>query len=191
MIRRPPRATRTDTLVPDTTLCRSPAAPAPPPEKFARFRPRGAPRSRQAQNRPEQAAPPFPPGGRKVHVQPRHADCPPPSATLPDRRCDRRGVPPPPVPKRAWLRPCAGPARPAGERRAIHLPAVSPHYAPHRPPSPPLPPFRPAPPRPAARRLWRSTGFPAPAVRPRSEEHTSELQSLMRISYAVFCLTKK
>src|SRR3546814_10098546 len=27
--------------------------------------------------------------------------------------------------------------------------------------------------------------------RGRSEEHTSELQSLMRISYAVFCLTKK
>src|SRR3546814_3456025 len=27
--------------------------------------------------------------------------------------------------------------------------------------------------------------------RQRSEEHTSELQSLMRISYAVFCLTKK
>src|SRR3546814_7401270 len=26
---------------------------------------------------------------------------------------------------------------------------------------------------------------------PRSEEHTSELQSLMRNSYAVFCLTKK
>src|SRR3546814_6449955 len=25
-------------------------------------------------------------------------------------------------------------------------------------------------------------------LRPRSEEHTSELQSLMRISYAVFCL---
>src|SRR3546814_5591265 len=31
---------------------------------------------------------------------------------------------------------------------------------------------------------------PVPAVR-RSEEHTSELQSLMRISYAVFCLNKK
>src|SRR3546814_2827256 len=30
----------------------------------------------------------------------------------------------------------------------------------------------------------------APAT-PRSEEHTSELQSLMRISYAVFCLKKK
>src|SRR3546814_3331737 len=28
-------------------------------------------------------------------------------------------------------------------------------------------------------------------VFPRSEEHTSELQSLMRISYAVFCLKKK
>src|SRR3546814_2645911 len=30
---------------------------------------------------------------------------------------------------------------------------------------------------------------PMPAMR--SEEHTSELQSLMRISYAVFCLKKK
>src|SRR3546814_8953117 len=29
------------------------------------------------------------------------------------------------------------------------------------------------------------------AVTARSEEHTSELQSLMRISYAVFCLKKK
>src|SRR3546814_1725543 len=30
-----------------------------------------------------------------------------------------------------------------------------------------------------------------PVVQRRSEEHTSELQSLMRISYAVFCLKKK
>src|SRR3546814_2624654 len=30
-----------------------------------------------------------------------------------------------------------------------------------------------------------------PDYQPRSEEHTSELQSLMRISYAVFCLKKK
>src|SRR3546814_9705621 len=29
------------------------------------------------------------------------------------------------------------------------------------------------------------------SVKRRSEEHTSELQSLMRISYAVFCLKKK
>src|SRR3546814_5864815 len=32
---------------------------------------------------------------------------------------------------------------------------------------------------------------PLPVRPPRSEEHTSELQSLMRISYAVFCLKKK
>src|SRR3546814_1662420 len=45
-----------------------------------------------------------------------------------------------------------------------------------------------------------STGFPltvkrvmrvSHSARRRSEEHTSELQSLMRISYAVFCLKKK
>src|SRR3546814_9429694 len=54
---------------------------------------------------------------------------------------------------------------------------------------------------------WYSSGFSLPSrarparsfislamvARPlvRSEEHTSELQSLMRISYAVFCLIKK
>src|SRR3546814_1062366 len=49
-------------------------------------------------------------------------------------------------------------------------------------------------------RLWRasSSDAPVPMTRPlrvrfpeRSEEHTSELQSLMRISYAVLCLKKK
>src|SRR3546814_2530098 len=48
------------------------------------------------------------------------------------------------------------------------------------------------------RKLWRSAK--AESIRrlggclsrnDRSEEHTSELQSLMRISYAVFCLKKK
>src|SRR3546814_4984642 len=42
--------------------------------------------------------------------------------------------------------------------------------------------------------LWESISSPtirAPHGCPRSEEHTSELQSLMRISYAVFCLKKK
>src|SRR3546814_4797502 len=34
-------------------------------------------------------------------------------------------------------------------------------------------------------------GCNAPRRDARSEEHTSELQSLMRISYAVFCLKKK
>src|SRR3546814_5256108 len=33
--------------------------------------------------------------------------------------------------------------------------------------------------------------LPDLVLRVRSEEHTSELQSLMRISYAVFCLKKK
>src|SRR3546814_7400190 len=36
---------------------------------------------------------------------------------------------------------------------------------------------------------YRSTGVAR--AQQRSEEHTSELQSLMRISYAVFCLKKK
>src|SRR3546814_8434213 len=41
--------------------------------------------------------------------------------------------------------------------------------------------------------LRRTNGREPPSVPPRrrSEEHTSELQSLMRISYAVFCLKKK
>src|SRR3546814_6517855 len=38
-------------------------------------------------------------------------------------------------------------------------------------------------------RGYTATGLDEPAQR--SEEHTSELQSLMRISYAVFCLKKK
>src|SRR3546814_2256789 len=47
-----------------------------------------------------------------------------------------------------------------------------------------------------ARRLQyrphRTALSPCPHIRPpRSEEHTSELQSLMRHSYAVFCLQKK
>src|SRR3546814_7204997 len=40
-----------------------------------------------------------------------------------------------------------------------------------------------------ARLGYRSGHYPRTLVR--SEEHTSELQSLMRISYAVFCLKKK
>src|SRR3546814_6872820 len=38
----------------------------------------------------------------------------------------------------------------------------------------------------AVPKVWHDSGFLK-----RSEEHTSELQSLMRISYAVFCLKKK
>src|SRR3546814_10844448 len=48
---------------------------------------------------------------------------------------------------------------------------------------------------------WTGKGYPRCAIEfdrlsglckaQRSEEHTSELQSIMRISYAVFCLIKK
>src|SRR3546814_9276508 len=50
---------------------------------------------------------------------------------------------------------------------------------------------------PTLQRLMMKTRFdgrrrgPAPAIFPRSEEHTSELQSLMRNSSAVFCLKNK
>src|SRR3546814_7894921 len=71
-------------------------------------------------------------------------------------------------------------------------------HVPARPARPAQLSARPAPPQPAPakqpddRPQPEGSALPAPA-RPneRSEEHTSELQSLMRISYAVFCLTKK
>src|SRR3546814_5898453 len=45
---------------------------------------------------------------------------------------------------------------------------------------------------PSAQVAQTSSCFPLiPNLATRSEEHTSELQSLMRISYAVFCLKKK
>src|SRR3546814_5872872 len=42
-----------------------------------------------------------------------------------------------------------------------------------------------------ASRHWRLASGAAGVLPVRSEEHTSELQSLMRISYAVFCLKKQ
>src|SRR3546814_3313672 len=42
-----------------------------------------------------------------------------------------------------------------------------------------------------AKKSLASASASAKAEAARSEEHTSELQSLMRISYAVFCLKKK
>src|SRR3546814_1493528 len=45
---------------------------------------------------------------------------------------------------------------------------------------------------PCRKQAWRVEGrLQRVPVEIRSEEHTSELQSLMRISYAVFCLKKK
>src|SRR3546814_1094702 len=59
--------------------------------------------------------------------------------------------------------------------------------------SDPRPRVRPSPSRASspARAPRRQAQFEDDAPQGRSEEHTSELQSLMRISYAVFCLKKK
>src|SRR3546814_5673672 len=128
MVRRPPISTRTDTLLPYTTLCRSLdaggerrlvavvlAVPA-----FGVRRCAGNDRRRGATRRQ--------PGRRASRLWVR-------SRPAPRRLCPRDDRDRPPAGARTRLRPC--------------LCAV------------------------------------------RSEEHTSELQSLMRISYAVFCLTKK
>src|SRR3546814_3644795 len=65
------------------------------------------------------------------------------------------------------------PARPHGVSHGFM--GVTSRHRPHRP-----------------RKHAASGGRRAPWLRSdRSEEHTSELQSLMRISYAVFCLKKK
>src|SRR3546814_8241892 len=119
MIRRPPRATRTDTLFPYTTLFRSLLGKEHPPE------------DRQRRDRA----------------------------------------------------PTWGPGHPAGRhgRRPLLGRLLQPHrhHLNHR-------------------REMLSSGFTSTqnhernhSCSSRSEEHTSELQSLMRISYAVFCLKKK
>src|SRR3546814_10727063 len=87
--------------------------------------------------------------------------------------------------------PAAHVRRPAGHRHRQHLQRVQPLQR-------PLPQDR------GAREARGLRGRRLPAGVPgvlelrepaaadrRSEEHTSELQSLMRISYAVFCLKKK
>src|SRR3546814_10156333 len=53
------------------------------------------------------------------------------------------------------------------------------------------PPFPPCPKRSVRKRRKSPSSFIRRTPPQRSEEHTSELQSLMRISYAVFCLKKK
>src|SRR3546814_2756462 len=78
------------------------------------------------------------------------------------------------------------PSAPPVKAHSRSTPPRARHYRPAAHPVPPAwPPHR-----------WQTPAYrPAPrrqAARfPRSEEHTSELQSLMRISYAVFCLKKK
>src|SRR3546814_10524203 len=117
MIRRPPRSTRTYTLVPDTTLFRSLAREA------------GA----EVRGRVDPVVPP-----------------------LPDRAAARLDPRPGREPEVGWLH----------------------RHQPHRGAG-------------CDRRELRPLDARAQCRADRSEEHTSELQSLMRISYAVFCLNKK
>src|SRR3546814_5878508 len=122
MIRRPPRSTRTDTLFPYTSLCRS------------------AHRYRQAQH-----------GRRGIGAESRTRLAGPAGA-------DDVGL-------------CAGTAPGAWHRRPGRGGAAE--TVQH-----------------GRSQCGGRTGARQPGAG-RSEEHTSELQSLMRISYAVFCLKKK
>src|SRR3546814_8702006 len=117
MIRRPPRTTRTYTLFPYTTLCRSTQCHDG--------------RNLSERLRIRRAGP----------LAPQNVPSPPLSYRCPSA----------PAPRRAH----------AHNRAAIWL------------------------------RLRLKRLLPPPWRCGRSEEHTSELQSLMRISYAVFCLKKK
>src|SRR3546814_9051363 len=130
MIRRPPRSTRTDTLVPYTTLFRSGDIRAVPAARDPHRTDRSAGRGRRRYG--------------DAAVQPRDV------AGNGARGTCARGRPP-----RLQLRH-------PGETRRVTAIVL-----------PPLCSYRPRP--------WNV----------RSEEHTSELQPLMRISYAVFCLKKK
>src|SRR3546814_8221236 len=254
MQRRPPRATRTDTLFPDTTLFRS------------RSRPGKADRDRfhaDVRPHPSRAAPVCDPGrsargaadqparslvGARAargggRCAPRPAACRRAARFAGARGPCRDGGPgrrdadpvllaqlpvrrPPRATLRAafdaWLRLLAGLSRAPPQRAQEQaLPCVADRRTRARPAQPRLivmpaeagisfnrktpafagvtnrlsPPHgnrydRPSPRQPADRHLRRAVRFGAVGTL-RSEEHTSELQSLMRISYAVFCLNKK
>src|SRR3546814_1772314 len=100
------------------------------------------------------------------------------SSDLPDAR-PRSGCPDQPPAARSDHAPARaaapGPppapdlAAPANPRKAHRAPSLPPSVATEK----------------------RNHRLKPPATKTRSEEHTSELQSLMRISYAVFCLKKK
>src|SRR3546814_2358837 len=96
------------------------------------------------------------------------------------------------------LQPHAGGAgtfahAPAADPRRAQATPVRTRDGRHRPAGTPDPPRLHHPGGATARALVSLTleATPETTARNRSEEHTSELQSLMRISYAVFCLKKK
>src|SRR3546814_4696710 len=147
MIRRPPRSTRTSTLVPYTTLFRSPAA------IVASATATPAPIASQAIGR----APATPASVRASHTLPATQKA---IGKWTSIGCS------------GWpISRIAASGDPEGGAAEQHDPdhrdrGVDDHYR------------------------FGGRGL-AQMERGRSEEHTSELQSLMRISYAVFCLNKK
>src|SRR3546814_7347381 len=165
MIRRPPRSTRTDTLFPYTTLFRSPARQNRRSGK--RHLLRRAERGRRT-------------GGadRSAHVHRnqrfRH-----------NRQWLFEAYGNHPGPVRQPL--AGGLCRPASLRTHQYIPAVAliEMVAPFQSACPPA--YR-------RRRSWLLLGLlavlPTAAGAARSEEHTSALPSLQRISYAAFCQTK-
>src|SRR3546814_3670923 len=83
----------------------------------------------------------------------------------------------------------ASAVEPAAAEPAHEAAAVESAESPEKPAKEPTPQFRAS--APAADYLKLFEQATAQQQADRSEEHTSELQSLMRISYAVFCLKKK
>src|SRR3546814_3305712 len=92
-------------------------------------------------------------------------------------------LPLPPIPART-IAPCSTPCARLGPKGS---PSRSPHWPRRSSRTPASAPNGPH------RQAWGSMPSTGPlgSLSGRSEEHTSELQSLMRISYAVFCLKKK
>src|SRR3546814_5462692 len=91
----------------------------------------------------------------------------------------------------AWPRRCASSASTKLESASMSMPSIGSIWMATARLIWLLPPGRRVLRRDAARRCWREAPVVADGAADRSEEHTSELQSLMRISYAVFCLKKK
>src|SRR3546814_115828 len=170
MIRRPPRSTRTDTLFPYTTLFRSVRAKREPRNHAASTSLGIAPRLRSGIRNNNRAiflsAP-----GRDLPVVRQYIQ----NIVRDDRRLRQRRIEFGRCQQRSVGRRIFG-------QRSFAVDRDQPPAGQNRP-------------RPADRILLLLFGFDAETrelLEPaRSEEHTSELQSLMRISYAVFCLNKK
>src|SRR3546814_1303405 len=182
MIRRPPRSTHTDTLFPYTTLFRSSLEALPVDSLVERFSSAKVIPAREGAENASADPAPDPRGrsaGRKVRPGRRQPDdqtcgkCRPagqciapaqPACQLPhERNIGRLTLPPHPVRSHQAL--LLGILTQAAEKRERQY---------------------------AARQDQVRGASPQRHMdqRPRSDEHTSALQSLMRISYAVFCLTK-